>query len=589
MENSELINFYNSLENINSLSSWEIRNTIVPINNKIEKEFEWKVIIERKVLLVQYDFQSGKLLLPIQNLDVYGKPISGSLLNQEEIDYLIFRINEVNNYFLKAKYAHFLWQETKHLNHSDVAITYYLKLLKIVEKSDFNNLKNIFSSLIYISSQTKKRLDEVKLVVENSIDKSPNWKKYILIKLLFENKFLDKFDIEKYINEIINWFDENNYFGNIAHYELGIALCSRIKKKDAIFYELLAKNEDLVLGEHPDKENFFHITTLAKQYQYWQKTSNTQETEKCLIKYNDAKQHVQLNKISIPLDDDLNRVYNDYLQFKSKEILKHNVSEILGFFCIVEDFMVDARLNEETTKKNYKDSVQNLFTVVSLDININANQLNDEQKFQMKKVQNYGLEFFFKCHTLFYITLVDGIIQGKLNYTLIHTFLEQHTWYGHKFKRKLKNNEIEDSVSWITLIAPSLHNFFIQIEMSTLLNDNKVYNFILCLDSLTLKFEGAIRDFILLCGGSTSIAKNGVMQELLLEDLLDNNKVKELFSENDIELFKYVFTKNGINLRNNIAHSFMSYSNYSLQNVSLVILCFLRLGKYELVEKIINK
>lgn len=585
MENKELSDFYNSLDNIKSLSSWDIQKTIVPFDNKIDKENEWKIIAERKVIFTQYDFQSGKLLIPIQNLDVDGKPIIQNLLNKEEIQYLKNRVNSVNSTFLKAKYSHLLWQRTKHLDNSNSAITFYFELVKIVEETDFDNLKNILSSLIYISNQTKTRKDEVKFLIDNIIDKSPNWKKYILIKLLYENKFLNNIDFEKHIDDIASWYDEYNYFGNLRHYELGITLCSKIQKNDENFYELLAKNENLILDEHPSKEDFIHITTLGKKCQYLHKTANKEELEKCLIEYNDAKQFVKLNKISVPIDDELNRIFNEFIKFKSQTILKHTTNEILSFFSLEEELLVNPKSNEENTKKNYKNSIQNLWSVVSLDINANTSQLNEEQKLQQQKVQNYGLEFFVKYHTLFYISLINGIIQGKLNYLLVYDFLEKHTWYGHKFKRQLKNSEIEDRVSWISLIAPSLHNFFTQFEMSTLLDENKVNNFILCLDSLTLKFEGAIRDFIRLCGGSTSTAKTGVMQELLLEDLLVNNKIKELFSESDIELFKYTFTKNGINLRNNIAHSFMSYSNYSLQNVSLVLLCFLRLGKYELVPK----
>jgi hypothetical protein len=586
MGNTEITDFYNSLDNIKSLSSCDVQKTILPFDNKIDKENEWKIIAERKVLFIQYDFQSGKLIIPIQNLDVEGKPIIQNLLNKEEIQYLNNRVCSVNSLFLKAKYSHFLWQETKHLNNANSAISFYFELIKIVEESDFDNLIKILSSLIYISNQAKTRKTEVKVIIDSIIEISPNWKKYNLIKLLLENKFLEKVDFEKHINDIVSWYDENNYFGNIEHYELGIALCSKIQKNDNIFYELLAKNEDLILNGHPNKEDFIHITTLGKKCQYLQKTSNKEDLEKCLIQYNDAKQYVKLNKISVPFDDELNRLFNEYIKFKSQEILKHTTNEILGFFSLEEELLVNPKTNEENTKNNYKNSIHNLWSVVSLDININTSQLTEEQKIHQQKVQNYGLEFMIKFHSFFYITLINGIIQGKLNYHLVYNFLENHTWYGNKFKRELKDNEIEDRVNWISLIAPSLHIFFTQFEFSTLLDENKVNNFILCLDSLTLKFEGAIRDFIRLCGGNTSKVKAGVLQELLLEDLLDNKNIKELFSERDIELFKYTFTKNGVNLRNNIAHSFMSYSDYSLQNVSLVLLCFLRLGKYELVKKI---
>ena len=101
------------------------------------------------------------------------------------------------------------------------------------------------------------------------------------------------------------------------------------------------------------------------------------------------------------------------------------------------------------------------------------------------------------------------------------------------------------------------------------------------MDSLTLKFEGVLRDFILLSGGNTTKSVEGNIQEQLFSDLIDNPTISQYFNENDIELFKFTFMKKGKDLRNNIAHSFMNYSDYSLENAILVFFCFLRLGKYQ--------
>ncbi|MBK7764421.1 MAG: DUF4209 domain-containing protein [Bacteroidetes bacterium] len=100
---------------------------------------------------------------------------------------------------------------------------------------------------------------------------------------------------------------------------------------------------------------------------------------------------------------------------------------------------------------------------------------------------------------------------------------------------------------------------------------NKTTNYILSVDSLTMKFEGALRDFIRLCGGSTSIFKKDELQEQLLDELLENPITQNYFTVNDVELFKYTFTKKGKNLRNNVAHSFLDFSDYNFQSASL---CF---------------
>ena len=116
------------------------------------------------------------------------------------------------------------------------------------------------------------------------------------------------------------------------------------------------------------------------------------------------------------------------------------------------------------------------------------------------------------------------------------------------------------------------------------MNTNKINNFILAIDSMTVKFEGALRDFIRLCGGNTTTLKKGVLTEQVLEELLENQITKKYFSIKDIELFKHTFTQKGKNLRNNVAHSFMQYSDYTWEVAIQVFLCILRLGKYTLVE-----
>src|SRR5690606_18502580 len=136
-----------------------------------------------------------------------------------------------------------------------------------------------------------------------------------------------------------------------------------------------------------------------------------------------------------------------------------------------------------------------------------------------------------------------------------------------------------------TMLAPGIHNLFAQFELSVLMNTNKINNFILAMDSLTVKFEGALRDFIRLSGGNTSTSKRGEIKEQLLEELLDNPTTKKHLTIKDLDLFKYKFTLEGNNLQNNIAHSFLQYSDYNLQAVILVFFCILRLGKYTFEEK----
>ena len=141
------------------------------------------------------------------------------------------------------------------------------------------------------------------------------------------------------------------------------------------------------------------------------------------------------------------------------------------------------------------------------------------------------------------------------------------------------------SINWIGLLTPSILEFFIQIQGWV---SSKYYkpNFILCVDSLTLKFEGLLRDFSTRMNIPTSVSRTKGMQEVYINNVLENDTIKKYFNEEDLLLFNYLFSsENGINLRNNVAHSFYDYKDYNLDKVLLLIAALLRLGKYDIKIK----
>jgi hypothetical protein len=118
--------------------------------------------------------------------------------------------------------------------------------------------------------------------------------------------------------------------------------------------------------------------------------------------------------------------------------------------------------------------------------------------------------------------------------------------------------------------------------------ESKYYipSFILCVDSLTLKIEGLFRNFSDRINISTSIGKKKGMQETLLNNILENEVIIKYFNEDDRLFFEYVFSdKGGLNLRNNIAHSFFNEKDYQPDQMLLMIAVVLRLGKYDIKKQ----
>jgi hypothetical protein len=108
----------------------------------------------------------------------------------------------------------------------------------------------------------------------------------------------------------------------------------------------------------------------------------------------------------------------------------------------------------------------------------------------------------------------------------------------------------------------------------------------LAIDSLVIKFEGLLREFSRAIGAQTiEIKENGTEERISFEKLLENKKFKNLIPEDDIALFKFLFTSAGMNLRNNIAHCFYKTKNYSPALMFLLIAALLKLGNYKFDKK----
>lgn len=572
--------FYDSLENFKSLNIWNIQKELIA-SEKVKGKWREKIVCERKILILNLD--KGILNLNSQSTDISGKVNNFEVFSKEEILYLKERLNDTSNSWLKSRYSHILWNETKNKTYATIAIHSYIDTINRIIPTEVRELTINLSAIFHIAKKTKEHIEEIKKYSFDLISQLPNWLKGNILRELLDFNLLNKSELNEISNEVINWIEINNptsYNSNKEILKISLKLYEKIVKPNEILFNLLAKNEDLIINQHQDDSDFVKYTSTGAKMNYFKKAKNEVEYETELKEYTRLKQKIKLGKISIELNDEENQMFNDYLNIKSQAILQLPTESILGFFSVNEDIVVDPKNNIQSAEKSIKNSIHHLFSTSVFDINSNFKNLKESEKLDHQIVQNYTIAHNVSCYSLFLKVFVDGILSGKLNYYKVFNFFEKHTWFGLKFHKSISQNEIDENSNWLSLLSPGIQNMFSQFELSILMNTNKVNNFILAIDSLTLKFEGLLRDFIRLTGGFTTIEKKEELQEQLLEGLLENQKIKEYFTEKDIELFKYTFTKKGKNIRNNVAHSFMEYSNYNLQIVCLVFFCILRLGKY---------
>lgn len=142
----ELNEFYNSLENLNSLSTWNIQKELKPAP-KIKGEWKEKIIVERKLL--NYNLNKGELITNVQVTDTKGQVVS-IRIDKNELDYLKIRLDKTENTWLKSRYSHLLWQETKHNKYAEIAIINYIQTVNKIKANEARELPIILSAILFI-------------------------------------------------------------------------------------------------------------------------------------------------------------------------------------------------------------------------------------------------------------------------------------------------------------------------------------------------------------------------------------------------------------------------------------------------------
>lgn len=97
------------------------------------------------------------------------------------------------------------------------------------------------------------------------------------------------------------------------------------------------------------------------------------------------------------------------------------------------------------------------------------------------------------------------------------------------------------------------------------LHGGKLNDWRISVDLLSIRFEGILRDMVGNYGGHvTKVGRDNSLSQVLLDSLLREPCLREIFREEDMVFFEYVFTAKGHNIRNNVAHAFYIPQDYGM-------------------------
>ena len=176
--------------------------------------------------------------------------------------------------------------------------------------------------------------------------------------------------------------------------------------------------------------------------------------------------------------------------------------------------------------------------------------------------------------------LIEGARQVGKSYLVKEFGLREYESYIEINFIKDKILVGKSSKQCISYLSPGINQYF-QDYSSYLENPNDNPQFVLSIDSLVLKIEGIIRDLAHKKCISTTHFKENDTSEKSLKMLLNEKELENIIRKDDLFFLKYLLTdREGMNLRNEVAHSLMKHTKYNRDNANLVILALFRLLKY---------
>lgn len=542
-----------------------------------------------------------------QNGDVVEVP-SMKDYNEKTFLYLIDRLNSTANPLLRSRYAHILWNSPKkHAKYAREAVESYLELADIYEKKDLENPSDNFGldvlravrNAFFIARRSKHKINEakiriIKLIKKFNLESSSSYAlRFDLVNLMLSEKRAFKEEDFRGIQRVL-WqlsgalFIERNFQPAIQICELGEKVDQRIGVNTNNWMKRIAESYEALLEQSEGQRGVAHLFFCEKAIENYKRINNAKKVEKLTKKFDDIKGSVKFAEFSQEID------LSDYIK-KCRKIGEDIASK--EFEQIIRTLMHDKGLlprHKEVGKQaedlSKKTVIKNLIPEVIIDQSGHPAQhfTEEDEKKYLGILQQFQMYLQVTKIPLIREIFISAIRNNKLNTESFLDYLKKNSWYGKNLNKKVADSEI--AYNWLSQIAPAIDDYF--TKMRFFLASSTLPNMVLSIDSLTLKIEGLIRDICRFSGVSTIFLKKDkkgreMVQEKDLHALLYDDKIKELFDEDDFLFFRFLLVeKVGYNLRHKIAHALMDYREYGIDVMHLLILALLRIGKYDFEKKV---
>ena len=528
-----------------------------------------------------------------------------SLTNFDEntYSYIIKRIESTKNPLLVARYSHILWlSPKKQLVYAQSAIDAYLQLIILYERKDKEHPNEQFgldiikalgnAVVIALKIKDSERLEKLKSEIRRLVfgfNPDSSWSfalRTTLIEIMLDKKQLFVKDDFKGINELL--FSTSSTLPDkhqvITQLELGEKVDLKLETTSHNWKLLIAQAYEGMMQAFI-KEPIVATAFCVDALRFYREIADTKKVEELEKIYSELKGKEELKEIKLEVDL---TEHNKKCKATAKRVVQHTPEQILSYLIYSGNLFPKKTEVEEVTKAILKE--YGLLGVI-------PTQVMDERGHTVQHFEAEEEIFYFRTLSQYQLTLeslylpliheiiVQAINENKLSFSLLGGYLAK-TWLGKELEKTIQGEKIK--YNWLSLIMPSLLDFFNQLDYA--LSSTSTPNFVECIDSLTLKVEGIVRDLCYFNDITTFYQdkdnkKRVIYMERDLNALLHDPKISQLFDEDELFFFRFVLVeKAGYNLRHKVAHSLMNWWDYQVKFAHLLFLILLRLSRFKLED-----
>ena len=490
------------------------------------------------------------------------------------IEYLKLRCDETTSEIVKARYNHIIWLYfRKNDINPNSAIAFYTSFAKRNELSDLNKIDFLTKAFI-IAFSIKDNIDPIMTIIIDTMCLAKTTKAILLGFEVIQKyrsvfKKVLRIDMFSHCYGILKKQIESgkNCFFLIETIDLMTGILQNMDSEMQLkWFELKGEIYELLAKE---KEELLQLEFLGLAIHAYKKAKNDERENNCKLKLEKIwESYGGDNFPRQELGEPFNHFMNEAFKLTERrcdtilEELRVMPIDAIAFILLSPAVIPSTKSIREAVQKRGRPVYMHIASVSVFDENGNKPEPinSEEQESKYLFFQEYGLHMLTLKH--FLQRFIKSLIaQNKLEIKAFTQMLTTRSILG-----EISRNRRE---TWIDAITPAINYFFSQVNASLIAHSNVHVDFSLCIDSLTLKLEGILRDIFSMNGLSPKKVGEKKTEEHDLNYLLNHELMLHLYDENHVVFLKFILTEQlGMNLRNIVAHALKT--NNEIYNESVM-------------------